>query len=97
MHRLSPIVIVLDNQGYGTERLLHPGEFSFNEIQPWRYHKLPEVLAIADRIVVMRGGRVVAENLTTAEELAQAMVRSAAFQAAGPPASSRRQRDTMSP
>ena len=23
---LSPIVIVLDNEGYGTERLLHPGE-----------------------------------------------------------------------
>jgi len=41
---LSPIVIVLDNQGYGTERLLHPGEFSFNDIQPWHYHRLPEVL-----------------------------------------------------
>ena len=37
------IVIVLDNKGYGTERLLHPGN-SFNDIQPWDYHKLPEVL-----------------------------------------------------
>ena len=40
-------------------------------------HKLPEVLAVAERIVVMRGGRVVAERLTagtTAEELARAMV-----------------------
>ncbi|HEY0139799.1 MAG TPA: ATP-binding cassette domain-containing protein [Thermoanaerobaculia bacterium] len=40
-------------------------------------HKLPEVLAVADRIVAMRGGRVVAERLareTTAEELAEAMV-----------------------
>ena len=53
-------------------------------------HKLPEVLAIADRIVVMRAGKVVAENLTNADDLAQAMVRSAAFPAAGPPASSRR-------
>jgi indolepyruvate decarboxylase len=43
-HRLAPVVIVLDNQGYGTERLLHPGEFEFNDIHPWRYHKLPEVL-----------------------------------------------------
>ena len=41
---LSPIVIVLDNKGYGTERLLHAGEFSFNDIQPWHYHRLPEVL-----------------------------------------------------
>ena len=38
------IVIVLDNGGYGTERLLHPGEWKFNDIHPWQYHKLPEVL-----------------------------------------------------
>src|SRR5690606_20425395 len=38
------VVIVLDNQGYGTERLLHPGDYKFNEIHPWQYHKLPEVL-----------------------------------------------------
>jgi len=41
---LAPIVIVLDNQGYGTERILHPGDWSFNDVQPWAYHKLPEVL-----------------------------------------------------
>ncbi len=41
---LSPIVIVLDNQGYGTERLLHPGDHGFNDIHPWKYHRLPEVL-----------------------------------------------------
>ena len=39
---LNPIVIVLDNRGYGTERFLHPGPF--NDILPWHYHKLPEVL-----------------------------------------------------
>ncbi len=41
---LAPIVIVLDNQGYGTERLLHPGEHGFNDIHPWHYHRLPEIL-----------------------------------------------------
>jgi indolepyruvate decarboxylase len=41
---LAPVVIVLDNGGYGTERLLHPGDHAFNEIHPWHYHKLPEVL-----------------------------------------------------
>ena len=43
-HRLNPIIIVLDNKGYGTERLLHPGDHQFNEIHPWHYHRLPEVL-----------------------------------------------------
>ncbi len=45
VHRsLAPIVLVLDNRGYGTERLLHAGSFSFNDIQPWHYHRIPEVL-----------------------------------------------------
>jgi indolepyruvate decarboxylase len=35
-------VIVLDNKGYGTERLLHEG--SFNDINPWQYQLLPQVL-----------------------------------------------------
>jgi len=43
-HGFPTIVIVLDNKGYGTERFLHPGDWSFNDIQPWNYHKLPEVL-----------------------------------------------------
>jgi indolepyruvate decarboxylase len=43
-HKLPTIVIVLNNGGYGTERYLHPGTFDFNEVQPWAYHKLPEVL-----------------------------------------------------
>jgi indolepyruvate decarboxylase len=43
-HELATVVIVLDNRGYGTERLLHPGDWQFNEIHPWHYEKLPEVL-----------------------------------------------------
>jgi indolepyruvate decarboxylase len=39
---LALTVIVLDNRGYGTERLLHEG--SFNDINPWQYQRLPEVL-----------------------------------------------------
>jgi indolepyruvate decarboxylase len=41
---MPAIVIVLDNGGYGTERLLHPGDFKFNDIHPWRYHELPDLL-----------------------------------------------------
>lgn len=40
----APILIVLDNRGYGTERVLHPGDWQYNEIQPWQYARLPEVL-----------------------------------------------------
>jgi indolepyruvate decarboxylase len=43
-HGFSPIIIVLDNKGYGTERLLHLGVHEFNNILPWHYHRLPEVL-----------------------------------------------------
>lgn len=43
-HGCSPIVIVLDNHGYGTERFLQKGEWEYNEIQPWAYHKMPEFL-----------------------------------------------------
>ena len=39
-----PIVIVLDNRGYGTERRLHAGNHAFNDVQPWHFHKLPELL-----------------------------------------------------
>ena len=43
-HGFAPILIVLDNRGYGTERVLHPGDWQYNEIQPWRYSRLPELL-----------------------------------------------------
>ena len=43
-HGFSPIIIVLDNHGYGTERMLHAGDWKYNEIHGWNYHKLPTVL-----------------------------------------------------
>jgi indolepyruvate decarboxylase len=42
--QMPVIVIVLNNGGYGTERLLHPGDYKFNDIHNWRYHELPKVL-----------------------------------------------------
>ncbi len=38
----DPIVIVLNNEGYLTERLILEGDF--NDITPWHFAKLPEVL-----------------------------------------------------
>jgi len=41
-HRLDPIVVVLNNHGYTTERFLLDG--AFNDLQDWAYHKVPEVV-----------------------------------------------------
>jgi indolepyruvate decarboxylase len=39
---LSPVVVVLNNSGYGTERPMIDGRF--NDIPAWRYHRLPELI-----------------------------------------------------
>jgi indolepyruvate decarboxylase len=57
---LNPIVVVLNNSGYGTERHMHDGPF--NDVLPWRYHRIPEVLG---------AGR--AFNVTTEAELEDAL------------------------
>jgi TPP-dependent 2-oxoacid decarboxylase len=41
-YKLDPVIIVLNNHGYGTERPLIEGEY--NDIQNWYYAKIPEVL-----------------------------------------------------
>jgi indolepyruvate decarboxylase len=41
-HGLNPIVVVLNNHGYTTERFLLDGPF--NDIHEWAFHKIPEVL-----------------------------------------------------
>lgn len=41
-YHLDPIVIVMNNHGYGTERPLLEG--SYNDIQDWHYTELPKVL-----------------------------------------------------
>jgi indolepyruvate decarboxylase len=54
--KMPVIVIVLDNGGYGTERLLHPGEFKFNDIHSWQYDQLPAVLGGGTGYVVRTEG-----------------------------------------
>ncbi len=41
-HGFNPIVIVLNNKGYTTERFLQDGPF--NDILNWNYHRLPDLL-----------------------------------------------------
>ncbi len=41
-NKLAPIVVVLNNKGYTTERFLLDGPF--NDILNWEYHRVPEIL-----------------------------------------------------
>lgn len=47
---LNPIIIVLNNFGYGTERHMQDG--AYNDVLPWHYSKLPEVLGSGRGFVV---------------------------------------------
>jgi len=41
-HGFNPIVLVLNNKGYTTERFLQEGPF--NDILNWNYHRMPDLL-----------------------------------------------------
>ncbi|MDP7287080.1 MAG: thiamine pyrophosphate-binding protein [Phycisphaerae bacterium] len=41
-HGLNPIIFVLNNKGYTTERFIHEGPY--NDIYNWSYHRWPEIL-----------------------------------------------------
>ena len=41
-YQMDPIVIVLNNGGFGTERPMIDG--AFNDIAPWRYHRIPDII-----------------------------------------------------
>jgi indolepyruvate decarboxylase len=59
---MNPIVIVLDNEGYGTERPMLDGRF--NDVHPWAFWRIPEVLGAGLGIPV-----------ETEEEMADALAR----------------------
>jgi len=59
----EPIVIVLNNDGYLTERLILEGEF--NDITPWHYANLPAVIGCGHGQVVQTNGEF-SEALTDA-------------------------------
>ena len=41
-YQLNPVVVVLNNRGYGTERHMQDGPY--NDVWPWEYSRLPEIL-----------------------------------------------------
>ena len=54
--KLNPIVVVLNNHGYTTERFILEG--SFNDIHDWKFHKIPEVLGTGLGIEVRTEGEL---------------------------------------
>ena len=49
-YRLNPVVVLLNNRGYGTERHMQDGPY--NDVWPWQYHRLPEILGAGRGFVV---------------------------------------------
>lgn len=49
-HGLKPIVVVLNNRGYGTERHMQDGPY--NDVLQWKYSRLPEVLGAGKGFIV---------------------------------------------
>jgi TPP-dependent 2-oxoacid decarboxylase len=43
-YHLNPIILVLNNRGYATERLMKDG--TFNDICPWKYSHIPDLLGV---------------------------------------------------
>ncbi len=63
-HGLNPIVFVLNNEGYTTERFIHEGPY--NDILNWRYHRFIETLGGGWGCEVRTEGEL-EEALATAE------------------------------
>ncbi|MBW4555517.1 MAG: alpha-keto acid decarboxylase family protein [Trichormus sp. ATA11-4-KO1] len=40
-HKLNPIIFLINNDGYTIERVIQDGPY--NDIQPWKYHQIPQV------------------------------------------------------
>jgi indolepyruvate decarboxylase len=60
--KCNAILMLMNNDGYTTERVIHEGPY--NDIQPWAYHKLPDVFG---------GGW--GRRVTTEDELEDALAR----------------------
>ena len=64
-YKLNPVVVLLNNRGYGTERHMQDGPY--NDVWPWAYHRLPEILG-AGRGFVVETEEELDRALTEAEQ-----------------------------
>jgi TPP-dependent 2-oxoacid decarboxylase len=63
---LSPVIIVLNNGGYGTERPMLDGPF--NDILPWNYFRIPEITGHGKAFLIETEDQL-KESLSAAENI----------------------------
>ncbi|MEV8311856.1 thiamine pyrophosphate-binding protein [Streptomyces flavidovirens] len=51
-HRLNPIVVLVDNDGYTIERITHGLRAEYNEIANWRWSQIPAALGVPNPLVL---------------------------------------------
>ena len=51
-YNLNPIVIILNNMGYGAERVIEQSDHDYNNIHNWKYHELPRIFGAGRGFVV---------------------------------------------
>ena len=66
-HKLTPIVFLLNNDGYTIERAIHGANMTYNDIQPWNYAALPAIF----------GKNVFSVRVHNEQELAAALTQTA--------------------
>ncbi|MBN1344698.1 MAG: alpha-keto acid decarboxylase family protein [Phycisphaerae bacterium] len=54
--KMAPIVLILNNDGYGTQRIILDGEF--NEIHRWQYTRICDVLRAGRAMIVSTKGQL---------------------------------------
>jgi len=63
-HKLTPIIFLLNNDGYTIERVIHGRTMIYNDVQPWKYAELPKIF----------GDNVFSMVVETENELEEAFV-----------------------
>src|ERR687887_277829 len=61
---LNPVIIVLNNNGYGTERPMLDGPF--NDVLPWNYFRIPEIISHGKGFMIETESQL-EESLSAAE------------------------------
>ena len=62
---LNPVIIVLNNNGYGTERPMLDGPF--NDILRWNYYRIPEIIGHGKAFLIETEGQL-EDSLSAAEK-----------------------------
>jgi indolepyruvate decarboxylase len=57
-YHLNPVVVILNNGGFGTERPMIDG--AFNDVAPWKYHRIPEITGCGRGYLVRTGNELFA-------------------------------------